>query len=158
VSDEIRVNGNVMSWGSIKVKIGGDTFYGLTAIEYEDARERALFYGMGRSHAPKGKTRGKYTPSPCSITGKKATIQAMRDKLAALSTSGTSYGDVEFEVTAEYVDTGEQPMLVALEQCSWTKNSSSEEENPDPLSEKIELLPLRIRRNGTVLFDESEGT
>jgi hypothetical protein len=157
VSDQVNINGNVMSWGSIKVKIAGDLFTGLTGLEYEDARERALFYGMGRAHAPKGKTRGKYTPSACKLTGKKATIQAMRDKLAALSPSGTSYGDVEFLITAEYVDSGEAPMLVALEQCHWTKNTSSEEENPDPLSESIEFQPLRIRRNGTVLFDESEG-
>lgn len=157
MSDDVRINGNVMSWGSIKVKVAGELFTGFTALEYEDARERALFYGMGRSHAPKGKTRGKYTPSACKLTGKKSSIQAVRDKLAALSDSGTSYGDVEFLVTAEYVDSGEAPMLVGLEQCHWTKNTSSEEENPDPLSESMEFLPLRIRRNGTVLFDESEG-
>lgn len=43
--DKIRVNGDVLSWGSITVKIGGEEVHGLTGVTYDHKRERTKVYG-----------------------------------------------------------------------------------------------------------------
>lgn len=156
MSDEIRVNGNLHSWGSIKIKVAGDLYTGFTAISYADARERAKGHGMGRHHAPRGRSRGKYTTEPVQLTGFKDTIQQLRKALADAN-DGVSYGDTEFQIIVQYVEAEATPITVELDRCVWTKNSSSEEENPDPLKEDVEFDCMLIRRNGLVLFDNSEA-
>jgi len=161
VADLIRVNGNQHSWGSIVLKVGGERFFGFTAISYSDKRERVIAYGMARHQAPRGRSRGKYTIEPVKLTGWKGSVQALRDQLANFAVDGVSYGDVEFEIVVQYVEadpTGETPMTVELERCVWTGNSVSEEEGPDPLKEEIEINCMLIRRNGLTLFDNSLGS
>lgn len=157
MGDPIRVNGNAHSWGSIYFKIDGDRFYGFTAIGYADSRERAKGYGMGKHHAPRLRSRGKYTTEPVKVTGWKSSVQKLREKLAALSETGTDYGDVEVEIVVQYIERGDSPIDIEIERCVWTKNESSDEENPDPLKESFEMDCMKIRRNGLVLFDSSEG-
>jgi hypothetical protein len=81
MADPIRVNGNLHSWGSITVKIGGERYYGFTGVAYGDKRERTHGHGMGRHHAPRGMSAGKYTPEPLKLTGYKASIQELREAL-----------------------------------------------------------------------------
>lgn len=158
MSDEIRVNGNQLSWGSIKVKLDGVLYYGFKSLAYGDKLERVKAYGMGKHQAPRGRSRGKYTIDPVKLGGPKASIQALREALAAKSTDGVSYGGVEFEVIAQYFEAQELGITVQCERCVFAANSSSEEEGADPLNEEIELDCMKIRRNGLVLFDESEGS
>ena len=157
MADEIRVNGNQHSWGSIEVKVDGDRYFGFTAISYGDTRERVKAYGMGRAQAPRGRSRGKYTTEPVGLTGWKGSIQQLRQALADAN-DGESYGDTIFQIVVQYVEADDTPITVELEDCVWVKNTSSEEEGPDPLKEEIEIDCLRIRRNGLVLFDNSEGS
>lgn len=157
MSDAIRVNGNLMSWGSIAFKVQGDRFHGFTSITYADKRERTLAHGMGRHQAPRGMSRGKYAPEPSTCKGFKSSVQALREKLAAGSSSGRAYGDTVFDVLIQYIEPGETPITVELERCRWTGNSSSEEESGDALTEEFTFQPMIIRRNGLVLFDDSEG-
>jgi len=157
MSDEVRVNGNLHSWGSITVKIAEEAYYGFTAIKYGDSRERVKAYGMGRHHAPRGRSRGKYTVEPVTLTGPKGSVQQLRKALADQG-DGVSYGDVEFQIVVQYIEPDDTPITVDIEDCVWIKNTSSEEEGADPLSEDIELDCMKIRRNGLVLFDESEGS
>ncbi len=158
MADQIRVNGNLHSWGSITVKLDGERFHGFTAIKYSDSRERVKAYGMGKHHAPRGRSRGKYAVEPVGLTGPKSTVQALRDALAARSTGGTSYGDVEFDIVVQFIEANDLAITDELEACVWTKNTVSHEEGPDPLSEEVELDCMKIRRNGKVLFDESGGS
>jgi len=157
MADEIRVNGNLYSWGSIEVKIEGDRFFGFTSIGYSDARERVKAYGMGRAQAPRGRSRGKYSVEPVTLSGQKSTMQELRQALADAG-DGESYGDTVFQIVVEYFESDEAPITVELEDCVFVKNTTSEEEGPDPLSEDVEIDCLRIRRNGLVLFDNSEGS
>jgi hypothetical protein len=158
MSDQIRVNGNQLSWGSIILKLDQDVFTGFTGISFADKRERVKAYGQGRHHAPRGRSRGKYTIEPVKLTGWKDSVQIFRTQLAARSPDGKSYGDVEFQIIVQYVEAGEIPLTVAIERCVWTGNSSSDEESPDPLKEEIEIDAMLIRRNGLVLFDASQGS
>ena len=157
MSDEIRVNGNLYSWGSITLKINDERFFGFTAISYADSRERVKAWGMGRHHAPRGRSRGKYDTEPVSLTGFKGSVQQARKALADTG-DGESYGDVEFQILVQYIEEDETEINDELDRCVWTKNTSSNEEGPDPLTDEIELSCLLIRRNGLVLFDNSETT
>lgn len=156
MSDEIRVNGNTHSWGSITIKAGEQQFTGFTEISYADSRERGKGYGMGKHQAPTRRSRGKYAVENTKLKGFKATIQQLREDLAALG-DGTNYGDVEFLVVIQYIDTGDKSITVELGRNVFVKNSSSESEGSDPLQEDIELDTMWIKRNGKTLFDSSKG-
>jgi hypothetical protein len=159
MADQIRVNGNVHSWGSIVAKIDGDRFHGFTSISYGDKRERVKGYGMGRHQAPRARSRGKYSTDPVKLAGPKSTIQALRDKLASGS---SSYGDTEFQIVVQYVETGvsggDSPMTVEIDRCVITADVSTNEESSDPLKDEIEIDCMLIRRNGLTLFDSSQGS
>jgi hypothetical protein len=157
MADAVRINGNQVSWGSIILKVGGERFHGFTSLAYGDKRERTYAWGMGKHQAPRARSRGKYTPDPVKLAGPKSSMQLLRQKLADLSEDGFSYGDVEFEITAQYSERDEPPMTVEIERCVIVANSSQEEESADPLKEEIEISCMKIRRNGLVLFDESAG-
>lgn len=153
--DPIRVNGSMLSWGSIVAKVADKRFTGFTSIGYSDSRERVKAYGMGKSQAPRGRSRGKYNVDPVTLTGFKSTIQELREALAELSPTG-SYGDVEFEIVVQYVEADEKPITVELQGLTWAKNTTSEEEGPDPLKEDIELDCMGILRNGLALYEEEK--
>ena len=157
MADEIRVNGNQHSWGSITVKVDGDRFYGFTSIGFGDSRERVKAYGMGRAQAPRGRSRGKYATEPVTLTGWKGSVQQLRQALADAG-DGESYGDTVFQIVVQYVEADDTPITVELEDCVFTKNTTSDEEGPDPLKDDIEVDCMRIRRNGLVLFDNAEGS
>jgi hypothetical protein len=158
MADSIRVNGNLMSWGSIKFKLDGSLYVGFNSISYADKRERVKGYGMGQHHAPRGRSRGKYSTDLVKVRGHKTSVQALRAAIAAKSVDGISYGDVEFEGVVQYVDTGEEPVTVELGGLVWAENTSNEEESADPLNEEFALDCMAIRRNDLVLFDASAGS
>lgn len=158
MADQIRVNGNLVSWGSIRCKVAGELYYGFTSISFADKRERVKGYGMGKHHAPRGRSRGKYSTDLVKIRGHKSSVQALRRALAAQSADGVSYGDVEFEVVVQYVENGEEPMTVEITGCVWAENTTNDEESADPLTEEFALDCMAIRRDGLTLFDSSEGS
>lgn len=158
MSDQLRINGNQHSWGSIVIKLDDERYYGCTGITFADKRERVKAYGIGRHHAPRGRSRGKYSTEPVKLTMWKSAAQALREALARKSADGRSYGDVEFEILVQYIEVGDEPMDVSISRCVITGNSTSDEENPDPLKEEIEIDCMLIRRNGLSLFDGSQGS
>jgi hypothetical protein len=158
MADQIRVNNVMMSWGSITLKTGvGEPFRGFNEISYGDKRERVKAYGMGRHHAPRGRSGGKYTVDPVKLKGPKGTVQAFRNWLATQAPDGISIGNVEFPIHVMYVDTGDEPMDVLVEGCALAADASNHSESPDPLMDDIELDCMRIWRNGLALFDATEG-
>lgn len=156
MSDPISVNGNMFSWGSIVVKVASEVIVGFKSVAYGDARERVKGYGLGRHHAPLGRTRGKYTIENGKLGGHVHAVQHLRDRLAQ-SGGGKGYGDVEFQVVIGFFEDDLTDVTIELNRCVIAKNSSSYEESPDPMMEEIELDIMSIRRNGLALFDESQG-
>ncbi len=157
MSDQIRVNGNLYSWGSIKLKIDGDLYHGFTSIAYGDKRLRVKGYGMGRHHMPRGRSSGKYETDPVKLGGPKSTIQALRADLARRAPDRKSYGNVEFLIVVQYVEPDEAPMHVEIGRCVLVANSTTDEENADPKAEEVEIDCMWITRNGLTLFDATEG-
>lgn len=157
MADLYRINGNVLSWASITCKIADERFWGFTDLSYGDKRERVKQYGMARHHAPRGRSHGKYSTEPVKLGGPKSTVHALRETLAQRSPDGISYGDVEFQIVAEYFETDDWPLIVVIEHCVIVGNTSSESESPDPLKEELEIDCMYIRRNEYVLFDATDG-
>lgn len=157
MADSVRINGNQISWSSCKLTIDGEIYTGITSIGYADALEVSKSYGMGRSHAPRGRSAGKYTPDPLTMRAWKSTAQAIREQLAALSPSGTSYGRPEVTIVLQYVEPDDAVITVEFDGARLVKCTSSNEEGPDGLAEDLEWDVMAIRRNGLTLFDESEN-
>lgn len=157
MSDQIRVNGNQLDWGSIVIKVQGEEFYGFTAVSHSQKRERTKAYGTGKHRAPRGRTRGKYSAEG-KITGWKGSVEALREYLASLSADGQSYGDVEFQVVIQYIEADEKPITEELVDCVIASEDASHEENTDPLKEEIGLDVMYIKKNGRTLFDNSDKT
>lgn len=157
MSDGKRVNGKTASWGSLRLRINGEYYFGFTALAFSDKLEQVLGFGMGPHHGPRVRSTGKYTPDLCKLTGWIASVQEVRAALADLSDSGNSYAGIEFDVVGQYIVAGKDPITVEILDCTWAENNANHEENPDPLKEEIAFQPMKIKRNGKVLWDDSDG-
>lgn len=155
MSDQVRVNGVLFSRASCQLKMEGEPFYGWTAIEYGDKRERAYGYGAGRHGGPRGITKGKYTPDPLVLTVFSDTADAIRSSLAKRASDGKSYGEPAVLWTLSISEPGLTSVLVELEGCVFSEDSGSAEDSADPLSEKLTFMPMRVKRNGRSLYDQS---
>lgn len=157
MSDAIRVNGNMYSWGSIVLTIDGEKYYGFTSLSFSEKRERKAVYGMGKAQAPRGMTRGKYSVENTKLSGPLSSVQAVRAALAAKSSNGKSYGDTEFHVTCQFVETDETPVTIEAFRCHWVGSSTDVSEGSDEMTSDIEIQPMWLETNGMTLFDSSEG-
>jgi hypothetical protein len=156
MSDAIRVNGNQLSWGSIRLILDTQPFFGFTAISYADKRERVKAYGLGRHHAPRGRSSGKYSTETVKLTGWRSSIAQFREALALRAPDQISYGNVEFMISVMYSEPTEPNIEVQILGCVWVGNTASDEESPDPLKEDIEIDCMSILRNGLALYDSTE--
>lgn len=157
MSDQIRVNGNLFSWGSIICKVDGDLLCGFTSITFGDTRERVKGYGMARHHVPRGRSAGKYSTEAGKLGGALDAVHALRTKLASLAPDRISYGNVEFLITVQYVENDLLPLHIDLIRCVIVKDTTSHEESADPLKGELEFDYFYILRNGLALFDASKG-
>jgi len=153
MSDPIRVNGNEFSWGSIIVKVDGEVYSGFTEISFGHKRTRSKTYGMGRHHSPRGRTRGKYETDNTKLKGPLDTWSLIRETLASMSESGSSYGDVPFQIVVQYVE-GDREITYELEDNVIVGETNSHSEGTDAQYEEVELDTMRIRKNGLTLWDE----
>lgn len=151
MSDPILINGNLHSWGSIRLRLGEEIYYGLTGLTYGDSRERVKAYGMGRAQAPRGRSRGKYATDAVKLTGWKGSIQEIIEALADKAPDGLSYGDTVFEIVAQYNEEGDKPIITEIIECVVTKFTESAEEGADPLKSELEIDCMKILRNGLSL-------
>lgn len=154
--DPIRVNQNQLSWGSIRCIIDGNPITGFTAISFADKRERVKAYGMGRHHAPRGRSAGKYTTETVKLTGWKSSVQNLIAQLAERAPDQASYGNVEFTIMVIYSEPSEPNIDVMITGCVITSQSAADEESADPLKEELEIDCMAIRRNGLTLWDNTE--
>ena len=155
-SDDLRVNGNLIGWGSHILRIDGERWYGVTSVGWEQSRERTFGWGMNRAHAPISRTPGKYVPGALKMTLYKHTASALRESLATLADDGTSYGNVSVPIFLQYAE-GDNTTTVEFDDACVTKESGDDEENPDPTKETWEWSVTRILNDGLTLFDASEG-
>jgi hypothetical protein len=154
--DAIRVNGNIFEWGSIRVKIRGAELIGFYEISYGHKRERQAVYGAGKHHAPIGVTRGKYSVENGKLGVWKHAARDLRKYLAQYAPDKKSYGDVEFNIIAEYIDYGQESITEELLRCYIVSENDSHSEGTDPLKEEIGIFITVAKKNGLTLFDNSD--
>jgi hypothetical protein len=155
--DQVRINGFAHSWASIIAKVDGDRIIGFDMVEYGDKIEETQTAGMGKSHAPIRRSKGKYTTEPGKLRGFKSSIQALRAALAAKAADGKSYGTVTFLLVVQFIEAGDTDMTVRVEECRLTDDKASHDEaTTDPLKEEVGYTYMRIKRNGLTLYDSSE--
>lgn len=155
--DNFRVNGSIVSWPDVITKIDGKRVNGITGITYSDKRERVKAYGQGRHYKPRGRSRGKYNPENPKLTLHKDTAQKIRDYLAAKAEDGVSYGNVEFELSVQWVADSGDAMHVQLQRCTIAGDNGAADENPDPNVDELELDTMGVIRNGKTLYDSTQG-
>jgi hypothetical protein len=159
MSDQLRVNGLQIGWASAKLAIDGETFHGVTSIGYADSLEVAKAYGMGRHHSPRGRSIGKYSTEPLTMTMWKSSAQELRRLLAEKSGqqggSSSSYGRAVVPIVLQYIEPDDATITVEFEDCRYVKATASNEEGAEALKEDVEFDVMRIRRNGLTLFEEA---
>lgn len=150
MANEVRINGNTLSWGSVICRVNGQPQNWPTSISYAEKRERGVVYGMGRHHAPRGRTSGKYSVENPKMKGPRSDVQGFLEYLAQLA-DGSSYGDARFDVVLQYVEEG-QSVTVEIEDCRIVGVSSSDDEGTEALQDEVEIQAMRLRRNGKSLY------
>ena len=155
--DDVRINGLQISKASAILKLDDEQVHGWVSCKYADGSETAYAYGAGRHQGPRGRTAGKYTPEPVAIVFHKSTAKALRQRLAAKSVSGRSFGTVTFNGSLQYVEPDDDTVTVLFEGLRLTKISSSDEDSADASSDECEFSVMRIKRDGLVLYDDRAG-
>lgn len=148
MADQVRVNNNVLSWGSITLKMRNKRYTWPRTVSFGDKRERTFQYGMGPDHTPRGRSAGKYSTEPGKIGGAKAGVQEFIDDLAAAAPDQETFGDVEFETVVSFFESDEIPITVRLTRCVVTAVNASHEEGPDGLEDELEISYFEVLRNG----------
>lgn len=155
MSDTTRINGNQISWASVKLTINSERYSGITAIEFSDAVEKALAYGTGRHHAPRGRTVGKYVPEPMVITCWKSTSAAVQRDLNNVA-GRRGLASVSVPIVLQYIEADDSTITVEAQGAALVKIEDSDEESSEGLQEKLTFSVMRYLRNGIALFDTSE--
>jgi hypothetical protein len=152
--DQVRVQGKLVSWASNIFKMNGVRYFGVTAVNWDQARERTLGYGQNRSGRPRGKTGGKYVPGVLKVKMHTDTAIQMRKDLAALAPDGKSYGEVEVPATNQTSE-GTINSTVEFLKCCVAKETPGVEESGEPTQEEWEFSTEGIITDGLSLFNQA---
>lgn len=155
--DYVRINGLQLSWTDVESKIDGDYFHGYSAISFGDKLEKENAWGAGKSGAPRGQSKGKYSTDPIKVSLWKGSGNLLRARLSQKSYTGKSYGDILFYWSISFVNPHEGPQFVELFECRWLVDTSSHDESAAPLKDEAEFSCQWIKRNGRTLFDNWDG-
>lgn len=158
MSDQVLVNGNLLSRASCTLKMAGEPFYAWNTVEYGDKRERSYGWGASRAFKPIGKTKGKYTPNMLVVGFMQHASDACFSSIAKLAPDGKSIGEPSVLWTLSIDEPGVASILVEIEGCTLAELEASVEDTADGIVEKVSFMPMGIKRNGRTLYDQSTGT
>jgi hypothetical protein len=150
LTDVIRVNGvPLYSWNSFSFKILGIPFNGIKAFDYAHKRERTVVYGARRDGTPLGKTAGKYSVEPITLTVLRDTADKITTMLTPLGLG--SYGDAEFTFTAQYIEPGNIPITVVGMRCTIDGEKDGNTEGTEEATTELTIGCLQLIKNGKLL-------
>jgi len=129
-----------------------EQYVGLSKISWEHSIEEGLVRGQGGK--PLGRTRGQYTPGAVAITMRKSSAMALKNKLAAKSSDGKTFGEPIVPLVVQYLEPDDTPITVELNQCRLLKSSTANERGPDGAAEDLEFSTMEIVENGKRLFSD----
>jgi hypothetical protein len=157
---QTRLNGTPFSNTSCSWLIAGAPYIGITAINYEEKRERALIHGQRKDGTPLGITSGKYSVGAVTMTMLTSTFQRLAEQLTILGLG--SYGDAIFPIIATYSETraslaGEPPVIVDIQGCRITGIKNPHAEGFEGLMTEVEMMAMTLSRNGLRLWSVING-
>jgi hypothetical protein len=155
MGDMNRVDINLVSWGSHVLKIDGDRWKGLTAINWDDKVDVAYGWGMTRSHAPIGRTAGKYTPPTVKLTMHRHMWSMLLVYLKSKAVDQKSYSQYKFHMMLQVIE-GTMFSDYEFQSCRVVSRNGKAEENPDPAMVDIEISVMRAVEDGATLWDSSQ--
>lgn len=153
MSDRVRINGIAHSWGSVKLRISGERFFGVTSISYGDKITTSFGYGMGAAHRPRSQSRGKYEPSEISMKVETATAQLIRNMMANRG-NGVSYGIAQVPIVLQYLEPSDLPVTIKFDKCRLVEDTSSDEEGSDVMTVELKWTTFGVTRNGKTLYEK----
>lgn len=153
MSDEIRINNTVLSETSCTFKFDSVPYVDITALDYDQKRERKIVMTSLRSGRPRGKTSGKYSVGNFSFT-------MLRDSYDKLTTQLTlkglgSYGDAEFTFLAQYGEPGVVPITVVIDGCNIVADKEGMADG-EAVTE-VTCMGMTLTRNGKRLWSVQKG-
>lgn len=158
MSDQVNINGNLLSRASCTLKMEGEPFFAWNTCEYGDKRERAYGWGSNRAFKPIGKTKGKYEPNKFVVGLQQHASLNVLQSLAKLSPDGVSVGEPSVLWTLSIDEPGVASILIELEGCTLEEPTASVEDTPEGIIEKLTFMPMGLKRNGMTLYDSATGT
>lgn len=153
--DRERILGNVLSWASWIIKVGGQELHGACKISVGQKRERAKVYGTGRARRPRGRTGGKYSAT-CKLQVSRGTMNDIIAFLAQFAPDGISYGNVAFDIFATQVEADETPSIYEINGCLIAEEMFDDDgESIDPSKDDLDLDVMDVIKNGKTLYDNT---
>lgn len=148
-----RINGNLHSHASVKLKVGTTLITAFKSITYGDKIERSMAHAADPSFAPIGRTQGKYTPDQVVAEIEKGQAAELRSTVANLS--GTkSFGSVEFEIVVSYETPERQLITDTITRCKIAAVAAKDDDGGDTLYDTLTFDTMGIKWNGLTLFEE----
>lgn len=132
------VNGVLYDYSTVKIKLRGKVYVGVTAVNFEDAITRG--YLMGTAQKRLGKTPGQYEPTASLEMGLDEHFEFLREL-------GDAYANVQFQVQVQFTANG-KTNTVDIVDCNIDKISDAHGASPDALKVTIDLSVMDIKRNG----------
>lgn len=157
---ETRLNDNIYSATSCAWHINNAPFEGITAVNYEQKRERKLVHASRRDGTPLGMTSGKYSVGSFSMTMLRSSYQRLIELLTPLGLG--SYGDARFTFRGSYTEPlaslkGVPPIVIFVDGCRITGEKDGTQEGIDELVTEIDMAAMSITRNGLRLWSVVNG-
>jgi len=154
---ETRLNDIPFSATSCSWLFAGAPFVGITAVDFEDKRERKLVHASRKDGTPIGLTNGKYLPGQVVVTMLRSSSQRLLELLTPLGFG--SYGDARFPFIAKYQEilAPVPPVIVMVAGCRIAGVKETFAEGSDELLSVVTMDCLTITRNGLALYSRVNG-
>jgi len=155
---ETRLNDTIFSATSCSWDIALAPYVGVTALDYEEKRERKLVHASRRDGTPLGMTSGKYSIGSLKITMLRSSFQRLIEDLSVLGLG--SYGDARFPIIAKYFEPLAliPPIVIAVDGARVTGAKDSYAEGIDELVTEVDMMAMSLTRNGLRLWSVVNGT
>ncbi len=156
MSDQVLVQGRLLSRSSCQLKRDGEEFFGWDTMEWGQSRERGKAYGSGKAGGPRGKTGGRYAAKELVIGFHQDTALAVKKSLAREASDSKSYGNVSHMWTLTVSEPGLETQLYEWTGCTLDDESGGAEDSAEKMLEKFTFGPMRMKHNGLSLYDQSQ--
>lgn len=134
MAEQIKINDNAYSWGSITINVGGIPVKGVTGIKYGVTQEKTNHYGIGSEPIGRGRGRKEYTGS-ISLRDYEMT------KIAGLLSGGDITNLPPFTVVVVYHNEGSNLITTdVLQFCEFTGSSKEVSEGDTEIISDYELI------------------